>query len=88
VLSVLTVDMGHDEDYGASNGNRAARGLIGARLTGAPLTSVRWRLQGDNGLDQVRGPLNTGGLYGERTGWSLPGYPDQKWQNTTLPAWA
>jgi len=85
-VSVLTVDMGHDEDYGASNGNKAARGLIGARLTGSPLSSITWRLQGANGLDQVRGPLNTGGLYGERTGESLPGYPDQSWQKVSLPA--
>ncbi|EWM10612.1 beta-galactosidase [Kutzneria sp. 744] len=85
-LSVLTVNMGHDEDYGSSNGNKAARGLIGARITGSPLTSVTWRLQGANGLDQTRGPLNTGGLYGERTGVSLAGYPDRSWPTTTLPA--
>ena len=28
-------------------------------------------------IDTVRGPLSTGGLYGERAGWSLPGYPDR-----------
>ncbi|GAA3432719.1 beta-galactosidase [Kutzneria kofuensis] len=85
-LSVLTVNMGHEEDYNASNGNKAARGLVAARLTGSPLTSVTWRLQGANGLDKVRGPLNTGGLYGERTGMSLPGYPDRSWSQTSLPA--
>jgi len=30
--------------------------------------------------------MNTGGLYGERAGWSLPGYPDGSWSTTTLPA--
>jgi beta-galactosidase GanA len=89
-ISVLTVNMGHEEDYGANNGNKAARGLISARLTGAPLTSVTWRLQGvrggETGLDPVRGPLNTGGLYGERAGWSLPGFPDGRWTSTSLPA--
>ncbi|MGW3958959.1 beta-galactosidase [Amycolatopsis sp. NPDC005003] len=89
-ISVLTVNMGHEEDYGASNGNKAARGLTNARLTGAPLTSVTWRLQGvrggETGLDQVRGPLNTGGLYGERAGWSLPGFPDRGWAPASLPA--
>ncbi|HWC79296.1 MAG TPA: beta-galactosidase [Pseudonocardiaceae bacterium] len=90
VVSVLTVDMGHEEDYNATNNNKTARGLTAASLTGAPLTSVTWRLQGVRGgeseIDPVRGPLSTGGLYGERAGWSLPGYPDGNWSNVTLPA--
>ncbi|MEC3982540.1 beta-galactosidase [Amycolatopsis sp. H20-H5] len=90
VLSVLTVNMGHEEDYNPPNGNKAARGLLGATLTGSPLTALTWRLQGtrggEDGLNPVRGPLNTGGLYGERAGWSLPGFPDQGWQKATLPA--
>ena len=38
VLSVLTVNMGHEEDYNSTNGNKTARGLTSASLTGAPLT--------------------------------------------------
>ncbi|MGH8962023.1 MAG: NPCBM/NEW2 domain-containing protein, partial [Jatrophihabitantaceae bacterium] len=30
-------------------------------------------------------PLSTGGLYGERAGWSLPGYPFGDWTPVTLP---
>ncbi|HKS50067.1 MAG TPA: beta-galactosidase [Amycolatopsis sp.] len=90
VLSVLTVNMGHEEDYNSTNNNKSARGLTGATLTGAPLTSISWRLQGVRGgedpIDPVRGPLSTGGLYGERAGWSLPGYPDGGWANASLPA--
>ncbi|MET7689563.1 beta-galactosidase [Streptomyces sp. NPDC005483] len=89
VLSVLTVNMGHEEDYNSTNGNKTARGLTGASLVGAPLTSVTWRVQGVRGgedlQDTVRGPLSTGGLYGERAGWSLPGYPDAKWSRVSLP---
>ncbi|MFI6436071.1 beta-galactosidase [Streptomyces sp. NPDC050759] len=89
VLSLLTVNMGHEEDYNSTNGNKTARGLTSASLVGAPLTSVTWRLQGVRGgedlQDTVRGPLSTGGLYGERAGWSLPGYPDGKWNRVTLP---
>ncbi|MET7737466.1 beta-galactosidase [Streptomyces sp. NPDC005402] len=89
VLSVLTVNMGHEEDYNSTNGNKTARGLTSASLVGAPLTSVTWRLQGVRGgedpQDTVRGPLSTGGLYGERAGWSLPGYPDGKWNRVSLP---
>ncbi|MEU6285831.1 beta galactosidase jelly roll domain-containing protein, partial [Streptomyces sp. NPDC047028] len=90
VISVLTVNMGHEEDYNESNGNKAARGLTGALLTGDPLNTVTWRLQGVRGgekpVDDVRGPLATGGLYGERAGWMLPGHPTAKWTPTTLPA--
>jgi beta-galactosidase GanA len=89
VLSVLTVNMGHDEDYNSTNANKTARGLSSASVTGAPLTSITWRLQGvrggENEIDPVRGPLSTGGLYGERAGWSLPGYPDDNWSTVTLP---
>ncbi|MDT8912671.1 beta-galactosidase [Amycolatopsis sp. PS_44_ISF1] len=89
-VSVLTVNMGHEEDYNAANGNKAARGLTSAQLTGTPQTPVTWRLQGvrggEQGADPVRGPLNNGGLYGERAGWSLPGFPDAGWQPATLPS--
>lgn len=90
IVSVLTVNMGHEEDYNESNGNKAARGLTSATLVGNPLTSITWRLQGARGgeqpVDTVRGPLNTGGLYGERAGYMLPGYPTKGWQNVKLPA--
>ncbi len=89
VLSVLTVNMGHEEDYNSTNANKTARGLTSASLTGAPLNTITWRLQGVRGgedeIDPVRGPLSTGGLYGERAGWSLPGYPDGGWKSVTLP---
>ena len=35
--------------------------------------------------DRVRGPLNNGGLYGERNGWYLPGFQDRGWADVTLP---
>jgi hypothetical protein len=89
ILCVLTVNMGHEEDYNSTNGNKAARGLTSASLTGAPLTSITWRVQGVRGgedqIDPVRGPLSTGGLYGERAGWSLPRYPDDDWSSVTVP---
>jgi beta-galactosidase GanA len=89
VISVLTVNMGHEEDYNSTNGNKTARGLTTAGLLGAPFTSVTWRVQGVRGgedeIDPVRGPLSTGGLYGERAGWSLPGFPDSAWPSVTLP---
>ncbi|HEY2042042.1 MAG TPA: beta-galactosidase [Jatrophihabitans sp.] len=89
-LSVLVENMGHNEDYNSADSHKEARGLTGAVVVGAPLTSVSWRIQGSRGgedlLDPVRGPMNTGGQYGERAGWSLPGYNDAAWPGTSLPA--
>ena len=89
IVAVLTVNMGHEEDYNSASGNKAARGLTAASLVGAPFNTITWRLQGDRGgeniVDTVRGPLNTGGLYGERAGYTLPGYPTAGWKPVTLP---
>ncbi len=89
VISVLTVNMGHEEDYNSTNANKTARGLTAASLTGSPAASVTWRLQGNKGgediQDPVRGPLAYGGLFGERDGWDLPGFPDARWSHVSLP---
>jgi beta-galactosidase GanA len=89
-VSVLVENMGHNEDYNAADTNKEARGLTGAVVAGSPLTSISWRIQGSRGgenlIDPVRGPMNTGGLYGERAGWTLPGFPDDSWAPATLPA--
>jgi beta-galactosidase GanA len=88
-VSVLVENSGHNEDYGHNDSNKEARGLTGAIVAGAPLTSLSWRIQGSRGgenlVDPTRGPMNTGGLFGERAGWTLPGYPDTAWQDVTLP---
>ncbi|MFD7993429.1 glycoside hydrolase family 35 protein [Streptomyces mexicanus] len=81
-VAVLVRRMAHEEDGGANDAFKSARGLTAATLDGAPLT---WRIQGATAADPVRGPLNTGGLYGERHGWHLPGYPDRTWTPVTLP---
>ncbi|WP_326791704.1 beta-galactosidase [Streptomyces sp. NBC_00841] len=89
VISVLTVNMGHDENWGRSDAS-TVRGLTSATLVGDTQATITWRLQGVRGgetpVDTVRGPLATGGLYGERAGWMLPHYPTDEWTPTTLPA--
>jgi beta-galactosidase GanA len=64
-------------------GTSSPGGLIGASLVGSA-APISWRIQGTRAgedlADSVRGPLNNGGLYGERAGWHLPGYPDRSWQ--------
>ena len=87
MIAVLVENTGNPE---GPSGEKV--GLYSAALDGsaAPIT---WRLMGDPGgttlQDPVRGVMNAAGLYGSDNGWDLPGYPDQDWQNVTLPdSWA
>jgi beta-galactosidase GanA len=84
VLSVLVRRMQHDEDGNARDTHKAARGLTAATFTGAA-PEVTWRIQGEAAPDPVRGPMNNGGLYGERQGWHLPGFPDHDWEAVSFP---
>ncbi|MEU1302425.1 glycoside hydrolase family 35 protein [Streptomyces shenzhenensis] len=84
VLSVLVRRMQHDQDGRAQDTHKAARGLTGAAFKGAT-PKVRWRIQGALAPDPARGPMNNGGLYGEREGWHLPGSADDGWQPVALP---
>ncbi|MFE9168077.1 beta-galactosidase [Streptomyces kebangsaanensis] len=84
VLSVLVRRMQHDQDGGARDTHKAARGLTAVTFGGAA-PKVRWRIQGAAAPDPVRGPLNNGGLYGEREGWHLPGFPDGDWERVSFP---
>ncbi|HEV2342734.1 MAG TPA: beta-galactosidase [Actinocrinis sp.] len=83
VLSVLVRPMGHSEDGGANDAHKAARGLTGAAFTGATPT-MTWLITGGS-ADPVRGPMNNGGLYGERNGWHLPTFDDSTWSSVTFP---
>jgi beta-galactosidase GanA len=87
VLSVLVRRMAHEEDGGGSDSHKAARGLVSAAFTGATAPPVPvWRIQGAAApMDPVRGPLNSGGLYGERAGWQLPAYDDGDWVPVAFP---
>ncbi|KAI8072324.1 glycoside hydrolase superfamily [Gongronella butleri] len=82
VISILLDDMGSDEEWPVDQ-FKAYRGLRSASLlassakaTGAKIT---WKLQGNLGgediVDTARGTFNTGGFFGERKGWHLPGFP-------------
>jgi hypothetical protein len=86
-------DDGHNEDGGVNDAQKEGRGLISASFAdaaGAPLDlAPTWKIQGNQGgeqiTDTVRGAVNNGGLYGERAGWYLPGYPDSGWPTRTVP---
>ncbi|KAJ4357576.1 uncharacterized protein N0V89_002152 [Didymosphaeria variabile] len=81
VLTVVTDYTGHDQTSTGPAGVENPRGLLGAQLQGG--TFSQWKIQGNAGgeknIDPVRGPMNEGGLYGERIGWHLPGFDTSKW---------
>ncbi|HEX5195195.1 MAG TPA: beta-galactosidase [Solirubrobacteraceae bacterium] len=93
-LAVMVRNDGRNEDGGVNDAQKEGRGLISVAFNDAAGAAVgvtpSWRIQGDLGgedlADPVRGIENDGGLYGERHGWYLPGYPDRSWPTTTLPA--
>ncbi|MFI5930720.1 beta-galactosidase [Actinoplanes sp. NPDC051494] len=87
VVSVLVQNMGNNDDWTADDDRfRQPRGLVRASVAGAT-APVTWRIQGARGgedlADPMRGPLNTGGLYGERNGWTLPQFRDVGWPRAT-----
>ncbi|TAQ90548.1 hypothetical protein B7494_g1102 [Chlorociboria aeruginascens] len=81
VITLIIDYHGHDETSTAK-GVENPRGILGASLLPSPSSSAGftlWKIQGnaggDRNLDPVRGPMNEGGLYGERLGWHLPSSP-------------
>lgn len=85
VLVVVMDNSGHDQRAAAVN----PRGIYNATLAGtSSYTFSSWKIAGTAGresnIDPVRGPWNEGGLYAERIGAHLPGFPDSNW--TALPS--
>jgi beta-galactosidase GanA len=93
VLSVMVRNNGHNQNGGVNDAHKEGRGLIAAAYTnstgGAVTLPTTWRIQGNQGgetlADPARGTMNAGGLYGERTGWHLPGFPDTGWSTRPVP---
>jgi hypothetical protein len=88
VLTVTTDYTGHDQTSTGPSGAENPRGILGAQLLSANNTKLsfdQWRIQGNAGgeknIDPVRGPMNEGGLHGERLGWHLPGFDTSAWES-------
>ena len=79
-ISVMVRNHAHNWDLAADDEHKEARGLIDVALVQKQAPSQRqaitWRIQGNQGgetiPDLTRGPMNNGGLFGERKGWYLP----------------
>jgi len=72
----------------STNGGKEPRGIRGFAIEGGNSTFTLWKLQGNQGgaahaPDTFRGYLNEGGLYAERIGAHLPGFPDSSWKDGT-----
>ncbi|KAG2179370.1 hypothetical protein INT44_006216, partial [Umbelopsis vinacea] len=90
VLALLAWTTGHEEDGAADDTYKQPRGFTDVSLIGLKPDGIQWKVQGCNLngediVDKVRGPYNEGGLYGERMGWHLPGYPDSQWNSVSVP---
>lgn len=90
VITVVTDYTGHDQTSTGPAGAENPRGILGAQLLGAnnaKLSFDQWKIQGNAGgsknIDPVRGPMNEGGLYGERLGWHLPGFDTKAWESAS-----
>ncbi|KAH8594370.1 glycoside hydrolase superfamily [Bisporella sp. PMI_857] len=59
------------------------RGILDYGLSGREKSAITWKLTGNIGgeayVDKVRGPLNEGGLYAERQGFTQPYPPNRNW---------
>lgn len=89
ILAVVVDYHGHDQTSTAK-GVENPRGILGASLLPSAGSTgfSEWKIQGNAGgsanLDPVRGPMNEGGLYGERLGWPLPGFkPDSTFDRSS-----
>ena len=84
-LAILLRNNGQRVDWEGIGNNLHPMGILDARL-GEQGNAV-WKIQGVRGgihpADTTRGIYNNGGLYGERAGWYLPGFPDATWKHAT-----
>ncbi|PSS38122.1 hypothetical protein PHLCEN_2v29 [Hermanssonia centrifuga] len=86
VLTVITDSNGLDTDWNSNDLFKNPRGIRGYSLLGGG-EFYQWKLsgnfRGEDFPDKVRGPLNEGGLWAERSGAVLPGYDDSEWGSST-----
>jgi beta-galactosidase GanA len=93
LMSIMVRNNSHNWDLDADDAHKEARGLISASLGPQAgkrfAVPIRWKIQGNIGgetiADSTRGVANNGGLFGERSGWHLPSFPDRDWETTHVP---
>jgi hypothetical protein len=84
VFTILVDNNGLDENWTVGlDQMKDPRGILDYALSGRNQTAITWKLTGNLGgeeyVDKTRGPLNEGGLYAERQGFTQPDPPSNKW---------
>jgi hypothetical protein len=84
ILTILVDNNGLDENWTVGpDGMKDPRGILNYSLSGRNQSAITWKLTGNLGgeayIDKVRGPLNEGGLYAERQGFTQPYPPNHDW---------
>ncbi|KAF7861742.1 uncharacterized protein EAF02_010696 [Botrytis sinoallii] len=84
IFTVVIDNNGLDENWTVGTEEmKSPRGILNYVLSGHAKDSITWKLTGNLGgeqyIDQVRGPLNEGGLYAERQGYTQPSPPSSSW---------
>lgn len=83
VLTVVVDNNGLDESgYTGDDEMKTPRGILDYNIDGRQ-SGFTWKITGNLGgeqyVDKVRGPLNEGGLYAERQGYTQPNPPSDSW---------
>ncbi|CZS89191.1 probable beta-galactosidase [Rhynchosporium agropyri] len=84
VFTVVIDNNGLDENfYVGGDVMKTPRGIFNYQLAGHAQNDITWKLTGNLGgesyIDKARGPLNEGGLYAERQGFTQPYPPNRNW---------
>lgn len=84
VFTVVVDNNGLDENWVVGPDEmKRPRGILNYSLNGRAQSDITWKLTGNLGgeayIDKVRGPLNEGGLYAERQGFTQPQPPNKEW---------
>jgi hypothetical protein len=84
VFTVVVDNNGLDENWVVGPDQmKRPRGILNYTLDSHAQSDITWKLTGNLGgekyIDKVRGPLNEGGLYVERQGFTQPYPPNRNW---------
>jgi hypothetical protein len=90
-ITVIVDNMGLDQNWIVGfDEMKNPRGILDYRLDGHMKADIKWKVTGnfggENYADKARGPLNEGGLWGERQGYHLPAPPTADWEVSKGPA--
>ncbi|KAF2186130.1 glycoside hydrolase family 35 protein [Zopfia rhizophila CBS 207.26] len=75
-LTIVLDHMGLEHNIPGASTGKIPRGIVAYDLQGVKMADITWRLTGNLGgeqyYDKWRGPLNEGGLFAERKGYTAP----------------